>query len=88
VSEGPDEVVFPGFREIAERNRRAVVHDLTTRREELGLSQATVARRMGTTQSAVARLEAGGVDVRLSTIDRYAAALGLEARLDLRPPGG
>jgi predicted transcriptional regulator len=31
---------------------------------------------MGTSQSAVARLERGDVDVKLSTIERYAAALG------------
>ena len=31
---------------------------------------------MGTSQSAVARLEAGDVDAKLSTVERYAAALG------------
>ena len=31
---------------------------------------------MGTSQSAVARLEAGDVDVRVSTLERYAAAIG------------
>lgn len=81
-----DEVAFPGFRDIAERHRRALVRDLAERREALGLSQATVAARMGTSQSAVARMEGGGVDVRLSTVDRYAAALGLQARLGLTTP--
>ena len=33
---------------------------------------------MGTSQAAVARLEAGAADPRLSTIQRYAAALGAE----------
>ena len=52
------------------------------RRIDLGLSQTEVAARMGTSQSAVARLESGDADVRLSTLERYAAALG--QRLDWR----
>src|SRR6516225_5351193 len=34
------------------------------------------AARMGTSQSAVARLESGTADVRASTLERYAAAVG------------
>lgn len=77
--------VLPGFREMAveiERHRRAVVDPLVARRVAAGISQTQVAARMGTSQSAVARLEAGGVDVRLSTLERYAAALG--GRLEMR----
>ncbi len=46
------------------------------RRHALGLSQTQVAARMGTSQSAVARLETGISDVLISTVDRYASALG------------
>jgi predicted transcriptional regulator len=56
--------------------RKALSEDLVSRRVELGLSQTEVAARMGTSQSAVARLEAGAADIRLSTLERYAAALG------------
>lgn len=76
--------VFPGFREMAER-RHALVADLEERRIGLGLTQTDVAARMGTSQSAVARLESGDADVRLSTIERYAAALGHELEWGLRP---
>ncbi len=69
------ETVFPGFAEMANA-RHALGQELVTRRHELGLSQTQVAARMGTSQSAVARLEAGQADVRLSTLERYAAALG------------
>jgi transcriptional regulator with XRE-family HTH domain len=31
---------------------------------------------MGTSQSAVARIESGAPDVRLTTLERYAAAVG------------
>lgn len=66
---------FPGLEDAATR-RRALIDELAESRRRLGLSQTEVAARMGTSQSAVARLEAGELDVRLSTLDRYAAALG------------
>jgi DNA-binding XRE family transcriptional regulator len=50
-------------------------------REAQGLSQQEVARRMGTSQPAVARLEAGLSDPRLSTLERYASAIGYELKL-------
>jgi len=78
------EPVFPGFKEMAQR-RRALTSDLVARRRALGLSQTEVAARMGTSQSAVARLETGSADVRLSTLERYAAALG--QRLDWKVKG-
>ena len=77
MSERRHDSVFPGFREMAER-RRALADDLVAQRQALGLSQTEVAARMGTSQSAVARLESGDADVRLSTLERYAAALGHE----------
>lgn len=66
---------LPGFKEMGE-HRRALTDALVSRRLELGLTQSEVASRMGTSQSAVARLEAGNLDVRISTIERYAAAVG------------
>ena len=71
--------VFPGFREMAER-RQALTGELVELRRGLGLSQTQVAARMGTSQSAVARIETGTADVLMSTVERYASALG--RRLD------
>jgi len=72
--------LLPGFREMAIRRmsdeRRRLVGELTGQRRAAGLSQTEVASRMGTSQSAVARLEAGEADVRASTLERYAAAIG------------
>ena len=79
MNERRHEPVFGGFREMAER-RRALAAELVAGRKALGLSQTTVAARMGTSQSAVARLEAGDGDVRLSTLERYATAIGLSLR--------
>jgi predicted transcriptional regulator len=69
------ESVFPGFGAIQDGGQ-ALIAALSKRRQSLGLSQTEVAGRMGTSQSAIARLEAGGADIRLSTLERYAAALG------------
>jgi ribosome-binding protein aMBF1 (putative translation factor) len=66
---------FPGFADISERRRRLVA-ELVEARVQVGLSQTEVAAQMGTSQSAVARLEAGEADMRLSTLERYAAAVG------------
>jgi ribosome-binding protein aMBF1 (putative translation factor) len=72
--------LLPGFREMALRrmaeDRRRLVTDLTAQRQAAGLSQTEVAARMGTSQSAVARLESGEADARASTLERYAAAIG------------
>jgi DNA-binding XRE family transcriptional regulator len=75
--------VLPGFRDMALR-RRDWLRELAARRRSAGLSQADVARRMGTSQPAIARLEAGAVDARLSTLERYAAAVGLRLEVRLR----
>lgn len=68
----------PGFPDLVDAalRRRQLLRALAALREELGLSQTLVAARMGTSQSAVARLEAGEVDTKLSTVERLAAALG------------
>jgi transcriptional regulator with XRE-family HTH domain len=81
---GDDLPILPGFREMAQR-RREMLAELVARRRAVGLSQSDVADRMGTSQPAIARLEAGEVDVRMSTVQRYAAALGHRMELRLHP---
>jgi ribosome-binding protein aMBF1 (putative translation factor) len=91
--------VMPGFREMAQRRsadeqaarmaeeRGRLVRELAGRRQAAGLSQTEVAARMGTSQSAVARLESGTADVRASTLERYAAAVGGQITWKLSHPG-
>ncbi|MFN8022234.1 MAG: helix-turn-helix transcriptional regulator [Acidimicrobiales bacterium] len=52
-------------------------------REAAGLSQRELAGRMGTSQAAVARLEAGGVGATLTTLQKVAAALDLKVIVEL-----
>jgi len=49
------------------------------------LSQTDVAERMETTQSAIARLEAGKTDPQVSTLRAYARATGTELVIEFRP---
>ena len=62
-----DEARISEFREIVYRVRT-----------EAGLTQAELAERMGTTQSAVARIEGGGTRPSLETLEKLAAAVGQE----------
>lgn len=55
-------------------------------REAAGLSQRELARKMGTSQAAIDRLESGGVGATLTTLQRVASALELEVSIELRPP--
>lgn len=63
--------------------RRELVRRLVQARIRGGLTQDHVAERMRTSQAAVARIESGDFDVRTTTLDRYAAAVGkrIEFRL-------
>ena len=75
---------FPGLEGRSER-RRELIDELVRARLESDLSQTEIAARMGTSQSAVARLESGELDARLSTLERYAAALGRTVDWQVRP---
>lgn len=73
---------FPEMLEAAQERRR-LLRELAAKREKAGITQKDVAVAMKTSQSAVARMERGEIDAKLSTVDRYAAAIGqrLEWRL-------
>ena len=66
---------FPRLPRLVEaiKRRRRGLRALALWRE--GVTQAELAERMGTSQSAVARLEKAEVDPKVSTLERYAAAL-------------
>lgn len=68
----------PGFREEYARvdDEFRLIEALVRARTAAKLTQAELARRLGTTQSAVARLEGGGVSPSFATLRRYAEATG------------
>ena len=52
-------------------------------REKAGLTQDQAARRLRTKRSAISRIENHAEDIRLSTIQRYAKALGKHLRVEI-----
>ena len=54
----------------------SIIEALVRARTDANLSQSELARRLGTTQSSVARLEGGGISPSLTTLRRYAEATG------------
>ncbi len=78
-----DRTAFPGFDKLA-ADAGALIEQLVRLRHERGLSQTEVAARMRTSQSALARLESARSDARMSTVARYASALGVDVGFALR----
>ena len=66
-----------------------IAGQVADRRKDRGLSQADLAALVGTTQSAIARLESGGRPPRIDTLLRIANALDADLHIELldREPG-
>ncbi|HYW13769.1 MAG TPA: helix-turn-helix transcriptional regulator [Longimicrobium sp.] len=58
---------------------------LKAARESAGLTQAEVARRLGTHKSAISRMENHAADIRVTTLQRFAEAVGCFLSLELKP---
>lgn len=56
-----------------------IARELIAARTRAKLTQAEVAQRMGTTQSAIARLEGGHAKPSMRSVERYAKAIGHRA---------
>jgi DNA-binding XRE family transcriptional regulator len=69
------------------REEFAILDEILAARKEAGLSQAQIAKRMGTKAPAIARLESalatGKHSPSLNTLRKYAAALGKKIELHL-----
>jgi ribosome-binding protein aMBF1 (putative translation factor) len=83
-----DRLASPAARAGYERTRRALElgEQIRALRDAHGLSQTELAERMGTTQPAIARLEAGRVAPRLETLDRVAEALDVQLVVTFKEP--
>ncbi len=81
----------PGFQRILEEERVNLQAALAIRkaRHEAGFSQAALARKIGTSQAVISRLEdADYTGHTLKLLERIALACKQHVRLELEPVGG
>ncbi len=72
------------YEELEEEYR--LTREMLAARSKFGLTQEAVAERMGTTKSAVSRLEAAGKHApSLSTLKKYASAVGCRLEIKFVP---
>lgn len=57
-------------------------------REELEMSQAELAKKMGVSQPAIAAIEARGDEIKLASLKKYVEALGGKLSLSVEMPTG
>ena len=78
----------PGFKDAYDslELEYTVANQMLRARAKAGLTQDAVAERMGTTKSAISRLEAAGRHApSLATLKKYAAAVGCDLQVKLVP---
>ena len=78
----------PGFGQAydALEVKYALAHEMLTARSRAGLTQEVVAARMGTTKSAVSRLESASKHApSVASLKKYAEAVGCKLRIELVP---
>ena len=70
-----------GFDEGYENFKIGVLFKVS--REQAGMTQEEVAQKVGTKKSAISRIENHAVDIRLSTLHKYAKATGKKVNLKI-----
>lgn len=65
--------------------RYAIISELIAARIKNGVTQKELAKRIGTTQSSIARLEGGNVNPSLEFLQKVARVMGLYVHLSVKP---
>lgn len=77
-----------GFREVYDglEKEYMLVREMLSARSRSGLTQEAVAELMGTTKSAISRLESAGKHApSITTLEKYAEAVGCDLQIKLIP---
>ena len=75
----------PGFAENFESGYESFEFSIMLRqaRERAGITQEAIAKKLRTKKSAISRMENHAEDIRLSTLGKYAKALGKKLKVHL-----
>ena len=73
---------WAGYDERLEEFKLGIL--LKQARLDAGLTQEQIAERLKTTKSVISRMENHAVDIRLSTLDKFAKAVGRKIHVALR----
>lgn len=73
---------------LGAREEFSIAHEIIRSRVTAGMSQKELAEKIGTTQSAIARLESGDHTPSVSTLKRVAAATDTQLHIKLIPSAG
>jgi HTH-type transcriptional regulator / antitoxin HipB len=79
---GKDKGFAQNFEEGYEQFKIGVL--LRQARESAGLTQEALARKLKTKKTAISRIENHAEDIKLSTLERVAAALGRQLQISLQ----
>lgn len=73
----------PAFRKEYEKEyqRMRIAYEILQTRKKKKMSQVDLAKKIGTTQSVVARMEAGKQNLSLRTLSKIADAFGCEVKI-------
>lgn len=63
--------------------RFKVISDLIALRIKRGMTQADIARKLGTKQSAIARIESGDENMTIDSIQRISEILGAKVKISI-----
>jgi ribosome-binding protein aMBF1 (putative translation factor) len=73
-------------RELAvevEKTKLEVSEKLVEMREQMGLTQADLARKMGVSQQLISRVESGDDNITLETLVRFLSILGIALKIEV-----
>ena len=78
-----DPEVYKYYKDLSPKYQ--VIKQIIEQRKRLNMTQQDLARRLGTTQSVIARFESGNGNISLKTLERMSDVLGCVLNITIEP---